>query len=183
MPYMQNSDVTANLVHRAADLRRRRETGRSRIVGLVWLAVAAVVGAFLAFIWGPDRQNSTAAPQCDGQVMARGDRCVITSHGSSNTYSYDQMVHNGHSDGQFTMILGYVVLALAVALVVPVFLRLDPAKPWGTPIPTPCPQCGRNGLQEKKIALRHKKGRTTYNWTALVTVCTGGCDFSHVRKP
>ena len=169
------------VIQTAIRQRKRRESGQSRIIGLLTLVVMGGFGLLLALMITAGKPN--AAPTCDGQTMAPGDTCqFISSNGGAGDYSYRQMIDRRDSIVRDWKIVGFCLAGLAVLLLVPVARALDPSEPWGAPVGYACPRCGKTDLREKRIT-HTRRGRTTHRYTGIVTLCAGGCDYVSCRRP
>ncbi len=116
--------------------------------------------------------------------MSHGDTCeVISTDGGGGDYTYQQMIDRRDSGDHARKVVGFCLAGLAVLLVVPVTRALDPSKPWGTPVGYACPRCGQENLREKRVTYARHRGRTTYHYTRIVTLCVAGCGFASSRRP
>lgn len=178
----QGSTGTSAVIQKAIRQRRRLESGQSRILALLTLALAGGFGLLLALVLTAGNPN--AAPTCDGQTMSPGDTCVVIStNGGGGDYTYQQMIDQRDSSNHAWRVVGFCLAGLAVLLVIPVARALDPSKPWGTPVSYACPRCRQQNLREKRVTYSRHRGRTTHHYTGIVTLCAPGCDFTSSRRP
>jgi hypothetical protein len=178
----QDSARTSAVIQTAVRQRRRWESGQSRILALLTMALAGGFGLLLALVLTAGNPN--AAPTCDGQAMSPGDTCeIISTNGGGGDYTYQQMINRRDSRHLTWKVAGFCLTGLAVLLVVPVARALDPSKPWGTPVGYPCPRCGQKNLQEKRVTHSRNRGRMTYHSTGIVTLCAAECGFASSRRP
>lgn len=148
---------------------RAKPSVTDRLIVLIVMAVLCGIGLLLALVVGA---ASNEAPTCGGNTMARDDRCVIHKGGSSESYSYQEMLdREGTTD---TVIRGFGwFLAWPSGLLL--IIALLPGAPWGSKVAGPCPKCGRTKLRKKEI--------THGGCTGTVTLCTSGCRFASVEQP
>ena len=178
----QDSARASAVIQTAIQQRRRLESGQSRILALLTLALVGGFGLLLALVLTAGNPN--AAPTCDGQTMSLGDTCeVISTNGGGGDYTYQQMIDRRDSNHHVWKVVGFCLAGLAVLLVIPVARALDPSKPWGTPVGHACPRCGQKNLREKRVTHSRSRGRMTYHSTGIVTLCDAGCDFASSRRP
>lgn len=178
----QRSGRASVVIQQAVRQRQRLQCGQSRILALLALTLIGGFGLLLALVLTSGNPN--AAPTCDGQIMSPGDTCeVFSAAGGGGDYTYQQMIDRRDSDSHEWKTAGFCLAVLAVLLVVPVARALDPSKPWGTPVGYACPNCGQQNLREKEVTYARHRGRTTYQYTGVVTLCAAGCDFASSRHP
>ncbi|PVE10014.1 hypothetical protein OIE62_03045 [Streptomyces scopuliridis] len=175
-----DNNGTQAMVEKAKGERERLETGRSRVSALVTLAVVGGIALLLALVVGGDPNE---APSCDDRTMTRDDVCVIYSSGGGGSYSYQEMIDRRESGDTVKRGIGFGFAGLCAVLMIPAAMRLDPSTPWGTKAAGPCPRCGGTNLREKKTTHSVSQGRTTYQYTGVVTLCTPACGFSSCRRP
>jgi len=73
----QASSTASAVIQQAVRQRRQLQSGQSRTVALLTLALMAGFGLVLALVLTSGNPN--AAPTCNGQVMSRSDICDIIS--------------------------------------------------------------------------------------------------------
>ncbi|MFE0463182.1 hypothetical protein ACFW1A_28405 [Kitasatospora sp. NPDC058965] len=177
-----SGDMAQAVVETAVTQRRRLESGSSRRTGLVVLGALAVLGLVLALAVAGGQ--SDAAPTCDGQTMSVHDICqIFSTHGGGGSYGYQEMIDRRESQHQIWRVVGFGVTALSLLLMVPVFRRLDPSRPWGNPVAETCPRCGGPNLRERSTTHSVTRGRTTHRFTGIVTLCAPTCGFTAIRRP
>ncbi|MER6302434.1 hypothetical protein ABT247_23160 [Kitasatospora sp. NPDC001539] len=181
MVAVDGSNMAHAVIETAVKERTRLQTGRSRTTTLVVLGFFAALGLFLALVVG--KSDPTSAPTCDGQTMTRDSECRIWSnHGGGGTYSYDEMIDRRESSNGVWRVVGFGGAGLAVVGMVVAATRLDPKRPWGKPVAEACPRCHQPTLREKLTVHSISRGRTTYRYSGIVTLCTPVCGFSAVRQ-
>jgi hypothetical protein len=79
--------------------------------------------------------------------------------------------------------VGWVLVGLCVLLIIPMAVKLDPAKPWGRPLDAVCPRCRQRNLRERRTKYSVTRGRITRTYTGIVTLCTADCGYRAVRQP
>jgi hypothetical protein len=177
----QDNTRSCALIQKATRQRRRSESGQSRILALLTLALVSGFGLVLALVLTAGNPN--AAPTCNGQTMSPGDTCeVISTSGGGGDYTYRQMIDQRDSSNHAWKVAGFCLAGLAVLLVVPVARALDPSKPWGSPVSYACPRCRQKNLREKRVTYSRHRGRMTYQYTGIVTLCAAGCDFASSKR-
>ena len=184
MPTTRTTSTTEKLIRQAVKERESRRSGRSRTIAVLVLLALAALGLLLVFGVYPGHPGDTSAPQCNGATMSPGDTCdEYVNGGLTNSYSYQDMLHQQQASHPIALVAGIIAIAIAVLVVAPVLRALDPAKPWGTGRPEPCPRCHQPNLREKQMAHVETHGRVRTTWRGIVTLCTPGCDFAAIRQP
>ncbi|MFE5588296.1 hypothetical protein [Kitasatospora sp. NPDC056531] len=178
---VDGSNMAHAVIDTAVKERTRLHNGRSRTTALVVLGFLAAFGLFLALVVG--KSDPTSAPTCDGKTMTRDSECRIWSnHGGGGTYSYDEMIDRRESSNGIWRVVGFGGAGLAVVLMVVAATKLNPNRPWGKPVAAACPRCHQPTLREKLTVHSISRGRTTYRYSGIVTLCTPVCGFTAVRQ-
>jgi flagellar basal body-associated protein FliL len=179
----QNIGMTSKLIHQAVKERESRRSGRSRTIAVLVLLALFVLGLVLILAVYPGNPDNTSAPKCNGETMSPGDICdEYVNGGLTHSDSYQDMLHQQQASHPVALVAGIIAIAIAVLVLIPVFLAFDPAKPWGTAKPENCPECRRPNLREKPMTHAESDGRVQTTWHGIVTLCTPGCGFATVRK-
>jgi hypothetical protein len=176
----QDNIRASAVIQKAIRQRQRLESGQSRILALLTLPLVGGFGLLLALVLTAGNPN--AAPTCNGQTMSPGDTCEVISTSGGGNYTYHQMIDQRDSSNHAWKVAGFCLAGLAVLLVVPVARALDPSKPWGTPVSYACPRCRQKNLREKRVTYSRHRGRMTYHYTGIVTLCAAGCDFASSKR-
>ncbi|NUP22556.1 MAG: hypothetical protein HOZ81_42160 [Streptomyces sp.] len=171
---------TSALINKAKEERDQQRNRESRMPPLIGAAVLCGIGLMLALAVGGDTKEP---PTCDGQTMTRGDKCVISSRGGRDYFSYEEMIDRRESSNTVWRWIGYGLVGLSSVIVVAAIASPDPSPAWGTPVTGPCPQCGKQNRREKSTTYItvSRSGRTSWPHTGIVTLCT--CGFSAVKRP
>ncbi|MEU8923638.1 hypothetical protein AB0D10_22285 [Kitasatospora sp. NPDC048545] len=178
---VDGGNMAQAVIDTAYNERKRLHTGRSRTTALVVLGLLAAVGIFLAVVVG--KSDPDSPPTCDGHTMTRHSECRIWSnHGGGGTYSYDEMIDRRESSNGVWRFIGFGGAGLAVVLMAVSYTKLNPNRPWGKPVGAACPRCRELNLREKLTVHSVTKGRTTYRYRGIVTLCTPACGFSTIRQ-
>jgi ABC-type Fe3+ transport system permease subunit len=180
----QTTGTANKLIQQAVKERESRRSGRSRTVAVLVLLALFVLGLVLILAVYPGHPDNTSAPQCNGATMSPSDICdEYVNGGLTNSYSYQDMLHQQQASHPLALVAGIIAIAIAVLVLAPVLRAFDPAKPWGTVRPENCPQCHQPNLREKPMTHTETRGRVQTTWRGIVTLCTPGCDFATVRQP
>jgi hypothetical protein len=170
------------VINTAIAQRQRLESGRSQVAAIVTLLALVGIGLLLALTAGT--AHSSGVPTCDGQSMSQDQVCdVFDSRGGGGTFTYQQMLDRERSKDTVWQIIGWGMAGTCVLLIVPIAVRLDPSKHWGQPVDTACPRCGKRTLQEQLTEHSIIRGRTTYSYRGIVTLCTVECGYTIIRRP
>lgn len=170
------------MIQAAIQDRRQLQSGASRTRTMLVLSLMGGIGLVLGLVF--TFSNPNAAPTCDGQPMSTTGTCtVLSNRGDGGTFTYQQMKDRRNSSHRRWEIIGWSLAGLDVVLLVLAFQAFDPKKPWGTATSYMCPRCGRGNLREKTMSYRVTRGRTTYKYPGIVTLCAAGCDYAWFRWP
>lgn len=162
--------------------REQQASGQSRTTAVLVLLGLAGVGLLLALVVGSAHANGV--PTCNGQTMSQTDVCaVFSSNGDGGNFTYQQMLDRDSSHDTRWRVIGWGLTVVSLLVIMPVAGSLDPTKPWGRSVGIACPRCGeKTTLQEKLTAHSVTRGRTTYTYKGMVTLCTPECGYASVRR-
>ena len=167
----------------AVKQRESKHSGKSRRRSLLFLLGMIGAGLLLALVIGAGNPNDNSTPTCGGKVMQPGDACGRYKNGVQvGTSTYQEALDEQHNGSPTVRIIGWGLVGLGVLLVVPMYLRTNPRKPWGKAAAGSCPICGRNSLREGTASVSDSRSRKTVTLSGIVTLCTPECGFAHIRQ-
>ncbi|KJS59491.1 hypothetical protein [Streptomyces rubellomurinus] len=176
-----DGNMSQTVIDTAVKERERLHTGRSRTSTMVVLGLLAAAGLFAALVLGKADPNTP--PDCDGHTMTHTSLCqIISNRGGGGTFSYSEMIDRRESSKEIWRYVGFGTTGVMLVSMVFAFTKLDPNRPWGTAVPAACPRCYQPTLREKLTVHSVTRGRTTYRYSGIVTLCTPVCGFRTIRQ-